>query len=361
MIFFIAALIQISFAKPNCTGLSVNNLNFSAWDKVLRRAVIVNQNSSGIGLNIFNYSDLTDNADYEMFKCQVENADVFVVKPDTSNENKFLAFWINVYNYMAVSIMFENKCKYDMFGYCSALTSIREIGQEQPAIFPTQTWDLPWLKITTGNVSKMYSLNDVEHEHLRCPPGNWSEDVRIHAAIVCASVSCPNIRNSAYLDAFINENLTSAITDFFSDANKLKGVDIINDQLWVSQIFSFFPNDFDNSTPKQCGNPIQNKTTNCYNISWLLQKYAPARIVNWIKNNSAKANTSELNFFNYNWNLNGDLHHVCSHTRLCFAWWEGTILLFFLIIVVVFVVFFIRSKSSDRSKQYEKIVNEYSR
>lgn len=35
---------------------------------------------------------------------------------------------------MAVSIVFEHRCNYDLFGTCSALTSIRQIGQQQPGI-----------------------------------------------------------------------------------------------------------------------------------------------------------------------------------------------------------------------------------
>jgi len=257
----------------------------------LRESVILNSTNSNIGLNIFNYSNLVGNKDFEKFRCQVENANV-----TGFNETQFKAFWINVYNYMAISIVFEHSCNYDLFGNCSALTSIRQIGQQQPGVFKTVTWDMPWLTMTTGNESTTYSLNDVEHGKLRCPPNDWPEDVRIHAAIVCASVSCPNIRNSAYLNEYIDDNLTNAITDFFSYDNRKKGVDVIDNQLWVSQIFSFFPEDFDNTTKplKMCSGKV--KPTNSFNVSWLIRQYAPSNIVNWTQNNPDKSKYENLNF-----------------------------------------------------------------
>jgi len=139
---------------------------------------------------------------------------------------------------MAVSLVFEYHCKYDMFGNCSALTSIRQIGQQQPGVFQTQVWNYRWLNITNGGVSTLYSLSDIEIDHLRCPPNGWIADVKIHSAIVCASISCPDLRNSAFIDKFIEQNLTDSMVDFLS--HKQKGAAIINNKLWVSQIFSFF-------------------------------------------------------------------------------------------------------------------------
>lgn len=58
-IIFVTLLINLN-SGITCEGLSPTNLDFSSWDKVLRESVIVNSvdPSSGIGLNIFNYSNL---------------------------------------------------------------------------------------------------------------------------------------------------------------------------------------------------------------------------------------------------------------------------------------------------------------
>jgi len=353
---FLLTLWQGLYFAIECEGLSKLNLDFSAWDKVLKESVKTNQTdpSTSIGISIFNYSNLVDNIDFELFKCQVENAD-----SDNFTEDQFLAFWINVYNFMAVSIVYDHKCNYDLFGTCSALTSIRQIGQQQPGILPTQTWDLPYLKIThpKTNVSKTYSLNDVEHGYLRCPPNGWSEDVRIHAAIVCASISCPNLQPAAFLDTHINDNLTHAVEDFFSAANKGKGVDLINGKLWVSQIFDFFPEDFDNTSViynKTCNGV--HKKTNSYNVTWYINRYTTLRpdIHNFTRINY-NLSYSQMELFVYDWKLNGNLKDVCSYKRPCFAWWNGVLLLIGLIVLLILIAFFVRLRKSSRSSKYQKI------
>jgi hypothetical protein len=51
-------LLTVSASK--CTGLSKDHMDFSAWDSVLQQSILVDQvdKESGIGVNLFNYSNL---------------------------------------------------------------------------------------------------------------------------------------------------------------------------------------------------------------------------------------------------------------------------------------------------------------
>jgi len=328
LVLIVIALLGIG-VNLECVGLSGKSPDFSSWNKVLRDCVLENQTDpvTSILYNAFNYSNLVENFDFQRFICQVENADT---NSFLESETLFKSFWINVYNFMAVKIVYENHCKYDLFGNCSALTSIRNIGQQQPSVLPTQTWGKPYLTITFKNESKTYSLDEVEVS-LRCPPNEWKEDVRLHAALVCASISCPNLRNSAYSSDAISleANLSDAMTNFLSQENKYKGADIVNNKLWVSSIFNFFPDDFNaTEVPKQkCGGNSTPSYSN-FNVTSLLNTYGTSNIKTWLKNNN---NTYTLNYFDYDWRINGNLKSLCKTTRPCFNWVEGLVILICLI------------------------------
>jgi len=66
---------------------------------------------------------------------------------------------------------------------------------------------------------------------------------RIHFAIVCASVSCPDLRYEAYqaehLDAQLNEQAASFLS------NTGKGAQLLHGELSLSSIFKWFSDDFD--------------------------------------------------------------------------------------------------------------------
>ena len=66
---------------------------------------------------------------------------------------------------------------------------------------------------------------------------------RIHLAIVCASVSCPDLRNEPYTAAKLNKQLDEQANAFLR--NDKKGLYISEDEIVVSRIFKWFKQDFD--------------------------------------------------------------------------------------------------------------------
>ena len=109
------------------------------------------------------YEALRNSADWEELVYSLKRS-----RPDqlTTREEQ-LAFWINAYNILAIDLVRRNY----------PVDSIRDIGS-----FFVPVWDRE-----AGQIGdRSYTLGEIEHEILR-PLG----DPRIHAAIVCASTSCP--------------------------------------------------------------------------------------------------------------------------------------------------------------------------
>jgi hypothetical protein len=146
---------------------------------------------------------------------------------------------------------------------CGPLQSIRQIGQQQPSIITTTVWGL-----NAGTVAgETVSLDDIENLKLRRPPNGWTEDSRLHSCIVCASISCPDIR----IGAFTVANLSAEMDEQFSSwlANPNKGLSLQNGVLTVSPIFNWFAGDFTNKT---VGN-FSSSTV----MSWLIT-YSPPSV-----------------------------------------------------------------------------------
>ena len=130
-----------------------------------------------------------------------------------------LAFWINVYNIMAVKMVLDHY----------PIKSIKDVG----SLFRT-VW-----KNKVGLVGgKERTLNEIEHEILR-----KMNEPRIHIAIVCASVSCPDLRAEAFSADRLNTQLDDQVKLFLG--NHYKGLRVENKKLYLSPIFKWFEKDFE--------------------------------------------------------------------------------------------------------------------
>lgn len=101
------------------------------------------------------------------------------------------------------------------------LQSIRDAGS-----FFSPVWKKP-----AGMVAgKVRSLHEIEHDILRA-----MHEPRIHFAIVCASVSCPDLRPEAYNAAQLDDQLDDQATIFLS--RQQKGLRIEANGVQLSKIF----------------------------------------------------------------------------------------------------------------------------
>jgi Protein of unknown function, DUF547 len=81
------------------------------------------------------------------------------------------------------------------------------------------------------------SLDDIEHGILR----PIFKDPRVHYAVNCASVGCPNLGTEAFTGAKLNAQLEQAAKDY---VNSPRGVRFDNGEPVVSSIYVWFIDDF---------------------------------------------------------------------------------------------------------------------
>ena len=78
----------------------------------------------------------------------------------------------------------------------------------------------PWGQKFINIGGKTLSLNTIEHEILR-----KMDEPRIHVAIVCASVSCPDLRLEAFTVGKLNEQLSDQMKRFLQSSKKGMRID----------------------------------------------------------------------------------------------------------------------------------------
>ncbi|MBT8387674.1 MAG: DUF547 domain-containing protein [Ignavibacteria bacterium] len=173
---------------------------------------------------LVNYKDLKVDIRLQEYLNQLANADPQKIE----SEKEQLAFWINAYNAYTLKII------------CDAypIESINEIhsgGRIISHIFGSTAWDKD---IANVNNTKL-TLNNIEHEIIR---KNFNEP-RIHFALVCASISCPKLRNEAFEGHKLDKQLEEQAITFFNDETKNR-FDIKNKVVYLSKILNWYDDDF---------------------------------------------------------------------------------------------------------------------
>ena len=98
----------------------------------------------------------------------------------------------------------------------------------------------PWDRKLLDVRGEPLSLNDIEHRILR---PIWG-DPRIHYAVNCAAVGCPNLQPLAFTDANTETLLDHAAQNY---VNSPRGARVEDGQLIVSKIYAWFVDDFGGS------------------------------------------------------------------------------------------------------------------
>ena len=158
-----------------------------------------------------------------------------------------MAYWINAYNAYTIKLIIDHY----------PIKSIRDI--EQP-------WDQNFIPYNQG----LISLNHIEHKILR-----KQNEPRIHFAIVCASISCPKLANTAFTAEELETQLEEVTRTFLNDPSKNR---FEEDTAELSKIFKWFSKDF-----KDRGGAIE-----------FIKTYKDISV----------ANKSQLSYLEYNWDLN---------------------------------------------------------
>jgi hypothetical protein len=135
------------------------------------------------------------------------------------------------------------------------------------------------------------TLDDIEHNTLR---KNFNEP-RIHAALVCAAISCPPLRREPYIGAKLNEQLESQVRQWLSNERGLK-IDRAQNQVSISSIFKWFGEDWQKSystADKFAGKPTERAVLN------FISRYVSPEDQAYLAQGGYK-----LKYLNYDWSLN---------------------------------------------------------
>ncbi len=171
------------------------------------------------GLNAVNYKKLKAK-DGNTLRTYLKKMQA--VKITNYNRNEQFSFWANLYNAKTLDIIIQ---------YYPVAT-IRDI--DISGLFSNG----PWGKKVVTIEGQSLSLNDIEHQILR---PIW-KDPRIHYAVNCASIGCPNLRKTAFNGAELENQLDQAARDYI---NSERGVKVsAAGRLTASKIFNWYGKDF---------------------------------------------------------------------------------------------------------------------
>ena len=194
--------------------IPVDAFDFADWDSLIKKYVKPKR-VDGIFINAVDYKNLKNDHDFNKLISRLDSAQLVSLK---SREEK-LVFWINTYNILAAKMVTDHY----------PIKSIKDAG----SIF-SRVW-----KKNAGHVAgKERPLNEIEHEILR-----KMDEPRVHMAIVCASVSCPDLRLEAFNVNSLNEQLDEQMKVFLKSSEKGMKIDNKKNRVYLSSIFKWCEDD----------------------------------------------------------------------------------------------------------------------
>lgn len=200
-------------------------------------------------------------------------------------EEQRLAFWINAYNAFTIKAIIDHypiKRSFTLVGiFYAPSDSILQIKGV-------------WTKLQFRALGNMVTLGEIEHETLR----KKFNEPRIHMAINCASISCPDLRNEAYTPEKLEEQLADASINFVNNPDKGVYVNEQSGKVKLSKIFKWFGDDFiNNYGSKKLFNNYSLKENAVLNFT---SDYIESEEVKeYLMNNKLK-----IGYLGYDWHLN---------------------------------------------------------
>lgn len=196
---------------------NARSIDHSQWQTILDRYLDAKHPS---GINRFAYKSVIAD-DQALLANYIEGLEA--IDPLEFNRQVQKAYWINLYNALTVKVIIDKKPIY----------SILTTGKSW---LPKGPWDD---KIAVVNDESL-TLNNIEHNILR---PLW-QDPRIHFAVNCASLGCPNLQEKAFTQDNIENLMTIAAQEFMSHPRGLK---LDRERLTLSSIFEWYQEDFGNN------------------------------------------------------------------------------------------------------------------
>lgn len=218
--FMLSILMVIS--PSSATAAEVFDHQHQAWSQILAENIIVEQKGAWTRVD---YQQLADNPE-ALNGYLAQLSAVEAVTFEKWSQAKQLSLLINAYNAFTLELIRRH---YDKFVAGDA-DSIRDLGS-----WLTSPWEREFFTL----LGEHRTLDWLEHEVIR---PNYAEP-RIHAALVCAAVSCPPLLNTAYTAEQLDSQLEGQMTVFLNDTTN-NSFDAATNTLYLSSIFKWYGDDF---------------------------------------------------------------------------------------------------------------------
>lgn len=205
-----------SLSWLSTVATSVSAVDYTPYARLLQTHVRPGR-IDGIDLNVIDYRSVQKDPNYAKALAEFAKADPATLKTDAER----FAFWVNAYNLLAMKAVIDQY----------PTKSIRNAGSLFRSI---------WKKKIGTIAGEEYALDDIEHGILR----EEFQEPRVHFAIVCASLSCPDLRSEPYEGQGLDGQLDDVTRTFFKNPTKglLPGRN--GKPTKVSRIFKWFGEDF---------------------------------------------------------------------------------------------------------------------
>ncbi|MDC0887103.1 DUF547 domain-containing protein [Altererythrobacter sp.] len=190
---------------------STATIDHFAWDALLKEYVV----EGGEGINLVEYGRMNSEASAALasYLTAMQATDI-----ETFSPSEQYAFWVNLYNAATIDVILKNW----------PVGSIRDIG-----VLSLGPWDDEAVTVS----GRKLTLNNIEHDILR---SQW-DDVRVHYAVNCASIGCPNLAREAYTGAKLEAMLDAAAKAYI---NHPRGFGGENGAIIASSIFDWYQDDW---------------------------------------------------------------------------------------------------------------------
>ena len=220
-------------------------LDHSLWQELLDAHLKADHPS---GIHLFDYAGLKGNSDHRR-QLAAYLRGLAGTDPRTLARAEQMAYWINLYNALTVHVVVGRY----------PVDSIKQIKSGLVNFGP---WDLELIPVQ----GQKLTLNQIEHEILR---PLW-RDPRIHYAVNCASLGCPNLAREVYRSDNLERLLEQGAREY---VNHPRGAQVKEEsELWVSSIYDWYKSDFGGTDAgvlehlKRYANPELAETLNGFSV-----------------------------------------------------------------------------------------------
>lgn len=208
------------------------------------------------GINVVDYGGVSE-ADRQSLKSYI--AQLEATDPTTLDGDEAFAYWVNLYNAVTIDVVLDHY----------PVGSIRDIRTGLRAG--------PWKRELVTVNGEALTLDNIEHDILRV----FWKDERVHYAVNCASIGCPNLATKPYSGTQLDPMLDAAAKAYI---NHPRGARFEADgDLVVSKIYRWFDEDFGNSE---------------MGVITHLRRYADDELRDRL------SNTTSIRSYEYDWSLN---------------------------------------------------------